>query len=67
MAINLRELLKETFVASKSLIRNVPQGWPQFVKEIVDANVKRNIFTKATTKEDLALEKASIKQSWANY
>ena len=46
-------LLKEAFVGTKGKRKDIPQGWEQFLQEIVDANITRSIFSKTSTKDDI--------------
>lgn len=56
---NIVDLLKEAFVGSKSIRGNVPQGWEQFLQEIISANIQRNIFGKRSTKNYIDQQKAT--------
>ena len=68
---NIIDLLKEAFVGTRGLRRDVPQGWEQFVQEIVAADIPRGIFTKKSTKEDIVQEKAQRRRGfpipWENF
>ncbi len=55
---NIIDLLKEAFVGTRSLRRDVPQGWEQFIQEIVAADIPRATFSKKSTKQDIVQEKA---------
>ena len=65
---NILDLLKEAFVGTRSLRRNVPQGWDHFIKEIVAADIPRGTFSKKSTKQDIAQEKGQRRQvQWENF
>ena len=68
---NIINLLKEAFVGSRGLRRDVPQGWDQFIQEIVAADIPRATFSKKTTKNDFDREKAkktrALSIAWENY
>lgn len=64
------ELLKEAFVGSRRTQRQLPSGWIQFIKEIVDANIPRNIFSKKSTREDIRQEieeRGQFYKTWENF
>lgn len=64
------ELLKEAFVGTRRTERHIPNGWTRFIKEIVDANIPRNIFSKKTTREDIKQEIGERRQplgTWENF
>ena len=65
---NIVDLLKEAFVGTRRIRREVPQCWTHFIKEIVDANIPRYTFSKHTTKEDIAQEKEQRRPvQWENF
>ncbi len=68
---NIVDLLKEAFVGVKGIRRDVPQGWKQFIQEIVAANIPRSAFGKKSTKDDIGQEKAQrrgpIPVQWENF
>jgi hypothetical protein len=70
---NIKHLLKEAFVAKRRRIeRDVPNGWKQFITEIVDANIPITIFTKNTTREDIKQDiedrdKNRFPERWENF
>lgn len=50
------DLLKEAFVGTRRVQRDPPSGWTQFIKEIVDANIPRSIFSKKSTRDAIRQE-----------
>ncbi len=69
---NIIDLLKETFVGSRKIKRQVPNGWQHFIKEIVDANISAKIFTKKATRTDIQQEKEErgkrrFPEGWENF
>ena len=67
---NIIDLLKEAFVGTRSLKRDVPRGWEQFVKEIVAADITRSIFAKRSTRQDITEERGQqqpIAPQWENF
>ena len=66
------DLLKEAFVGTKRIKRDLPKGWVHFINEIVDANIPRKLFTKKSTKEDIQQEIAErqarqFPAGWENF
>lgn len=60
------ELLKEAFVGTRRVQRQVPVGWTQFVKEIVDAKIPPGILTKKSTRRDIQ-EEIEKGMRWERY
>ena len=53
---NIIDLLKEALVGTRRKERRMPDGWKQFIEEIVDSDMSKDIFTKKTTREDIKNE-----------
>ena len=50
----------------------MPDGWKQFIEEIVDRDMSKDIFTKKTTREDIKNEIKDRKErhfleEWKNF
>ena len=68
---NIIDLLKEAIVGTRRKERRMPDGWKQFIEEIVDSNIV-DIFTKKTTREDIKnemkdREERHFPEEWANF
>ena len=64
------DLLKEAFVGTRRTERQIPSGWIQFIKEIVNANISRKTFSKKTTRDDIQQEieeRGQFHKTWENY
>ena len=53
---NIIDLLKEAIVGTRRKERRMPDGWKQFIEEIVDSDMSKDIFTKKTTREDIKMK-----------
>ena len=50
----------------------MPDGWKQFIEEIVDSDMSKDIFTKKTTREDIkneikGREERHFSEEWENF
>ena len=69
---NIIDLLKEAIVGTRIKERRIPDGWKQFIDEIVDSDMSKDIFTKKTTRDDIKNEIKSRKEKhfpeeWENF
>ena len=53
---NIIDLLKHAIVGTRIKTRRMPDGWKQFIEEIVDSDMSKDIFTKKTTRDDIKNE-----------
>ena len=53
---NIINLIKEAIIDTGRKERCMPDGWKQFIEEIVDSNMSKDIFTEKTTREDIKNE-----------
>ena len=69
---NIIDLLKEAIVGTRRKERRMPDGWKQFIEEIVDSDMSKDIFTKKTTREDIkneikSREERHFPEEWENF
>ena len=69
---NIIDLVKEALVGTRRKERRMPDGWKQFIAEIVDSDMSKDIFTKKTTREDIkneikGREETHFPEEWKNF